>query len=268
MTEQRPNRSEASLTSASENEAHQHRSQPVAAPGARRSPQVPGEVPDRAMIAGVPNRRGPNRTDIGVPLTEFGTAQAIMGVFAAEPGEELNPARFEQATASYEELRKAYPADLPPTHPAPGYALAHGDAMASEMQAIEGASPTGSASAPGAAVGEAYNARPGGGTADVAAPAKTEAPAAEVGSAFTPSDMPPSMRSPSDATRPPQADAPGAPAGASSWASASPAPGNAQSLAGTLPAAKDGETNRDAEGSQAPPTNPARRNPLKRFRRK
>lgn len=254
MTERQRTTSETSLTAARENEAQKHPSQPVAAPGARRSPQLPGEVPDRAMIAGVPNRRGPRRPNVGVPLTEAGTAQAIMNVFAAEPGEELNPARFEQATASYEELRKAYPAELPPTHPAPGYALAHGDAMASELQAIEGPSP--SPSAPGAAAGEAHDARPGGGTADVAAPAKTDASAADIGSAFTPSDMPSSMRSPSDATNPPQT---AAAAGESSWAAAAPTPGTAQSLGGTLPAAKDGEP---------PAPDRPRGNPLKRFRRK
>jgi len=59
------------------------------------------------------------------PLTQYGTAQEIMGVFPA-PNEEAEKAEFEQATASVEELRKAYPWQLPPEGPTPVFALDQG----------------------------------------------------------------------------------------------------------------------------------------------
>ena len=214
------------------------------APGAVSSPQLPGEVPDRSTVPGHHSTRVPRATNVQRPLTEYGTAQALMNVFAAPPGKEMEPSRFEQATAAYEEMRKAYPAELPPSRPAPGYALERGDATASEMQAIEaGPAP----SAPMTASGEAYNARPAGGTGEVAPPARTDAPAAEVGSAFSPSDAPSSVRSPSDAI-----EQGGGKVGQSRWAEAAPRPGDLSGPAGTLPAAKDGEP-ADQEGTGTPP---------------
>ena len=233
------------------NQARDDTPQAPESPGAVSSPQHPGEVPDRSMVPGFHSTRVPRATNVGRPLTELGTAQAIMNVYAAAPGQEMDPARFEQATASYEELRKAYPAQLPPASPAPGYALRHGDATASEMQAIEaGPGP----SAPMTASGEAYNARPAGGTAEVAPTARTDAPASQVGSAFSPSDAPASVRSPSDAAAGSGAVGEGGAAGESSWAAAAPKPGDVTSLAGTLPAAKDGETNNQGGGKGSMPT--------------
>ena len=225
------------------------------APGAVSSPQHPGEVPDRSTIPGQRRTRTPRRTlPVRRPLTEYGTAQAIMNVFAPPPDNPMDPARFEQATAAYEELRKAYPAQLPPDRPGPGYALAEGDRMASELQAIE-AGPT--PSAPGTATGEAYNAAPGAPTADAAAavapPARMEAPAAQVGSAFSPSDAPASVRSPSDAVTGGGATGTGT-AGESRWAEAAPKPGDLTSTAGTLPAAKDGEADSGTGAKDAMPT--------------
>lgn len=228
-------------------------------PGAQFSPQHPGEVPDRSTVPGQYSTRVPRATSVRRPLTELGTAQAIMDVYAAPPGEEMEPSRFEQATATFEELRKAYPTEVPPVRPGPGYALQHGDAQASEMQAIEGASPVGETTEPAVATGEAYNARPGGGTG---APARTDAPAAEVGSAFSPSDAPASVRSPADAlagsgaaTEPKRGrdDTGGTQVGESRWAAAA-RPGDASSPAGTLPAAKDGETNNEGSDAGSMPT--------------
>jgi hypothetical protein len=96
------------------------------APGAVASPQMPGQVPDRSTVPGfhsprVPRVSGPVRR----PLTQYGTAQEIMHVFPA-PNEEPQPAEFEQATASVEELRKAYPWQLPPVQPSPVFALDQG----------------------------------------------------------------------------------------------------------------------------------------------
>lgn len=95
-----------------------------AAPGAVRSPQIPGQVPDRSSVPGegelpVPLPVG----EVRRPLAEDGTSQRIMNVFA---GEVDDPARFEQATVSYEEARKGHPSLRMPTHPQAGYTLADG----------------------------------------------------------------------------------------------------------------------------------------------
>lgn len=226
-------------------------------PGAVTSPQHPGEVPDRSTIPGKHAVRVPRARQVRRPLTEYGTAQAIMNVFAPPADNPMDPARFEQATATYEELRKAYPAQLPPERPAPGYALAEGDRMASELQAIE-AGPT--PSAPATATGEAYNASPGAPSPDAAAtvapPARTEAPAAEVGSAFSPSDAPASVRSPADAAAGSGAVADGGTAGQSRWAEAAPKPGEASGPAGTLAAVKDDGPTDDGGSGSPPPIAP------------
>lgn len=108
-----------------------HRGPMVKAPGAVRSPQMPGEVPDRSSIPEegelpVPPPAGP----VVRPLTEYGSAQRIMGVYTATDGNEDDPARFEQATASYEEMRKANPSLRTPARPSPGYALSDGTRLA------------------------------------------------------------------------------------------------------------------------------------------
>ena len=219
-------------------------------PGAIRSPQHPGQVPDRSTIPGQFSKRVPRARQVIRPLTEAGSAQSIMNVYAAKPGAEMDPMRFEQATATYEELRKAYPAQLPPPRPGPGYALETGDRMASEMQATSGPGPA--PALPAVASGEAYNARPGGGTAALGAPGRADAPAAQVGSAFSPSDAPAGVRGATDATTPMTSGA-GA-TGTSSLGSDAPSPGDATSLAGTMPSAKDGETDIQRGPKDAPPT--------------
>ena len=111
----------------------------VEPPGAVVSPQQPGQVPDRSNIPGqyttsVTPSLNPRR-----PLTEYQTAQRIMGVFRAEPGKEREPARFEQATASFEELRKADPAQWPVGRPQPGYVLDTSEQVESLPELAEGA---------------------------------------------------------------------------------------------------------------------------------
>lgn len=91
--------------------------------GARSSPQIPGQTIDQFSVPGHTNYRVARTTTVRRPLTQFGTAQEIMGVYAPKPGQENDPARFEQASASYEELRKADPALLTPIRPLPGYDL-------------------------------------------------------------------------------------------------------------------------------------------------
>lgn len=220
-------------------------------PGGQSSPQHPGQVPDRSTVPGQYTTRVPWATSVRRPLTEYGTAQAIMDVFAAKPGEEMEPSRFEQATASFEELRKAYPAQVPPVRPAPGYALEQGDAQASELQAIEGGSPVGQTTEPAVASGEAYNARPDGATAP---PARSDAPAAEVGSAFSPSDAPSSVRYPDEAVAGVGGIDEGWQVGESRSAEASPRPGDEVSVAGVMPSAKDGSTNNEGTETGSMPT--------------
>lgn len=90
-------------------------------PGAVVSPQRPGQVPDRSTIAGKFSTSVPPATSLTRPETEYQSAQRILGVFSAEPGDEREPGRYEQATASFEEMRKADPALRPAVRPAPGY---------------------------------------------------------------------------------------------------------------------------------------------------
>lgn len=101
------------------------------APGAVSSPQVPGQVPDRSSV---PERGAlpvpPPAGDVRRPLSEYGSAQRIMGVYAATDGNDDDPARFEQTTAAYEEIRKANPALRTPVRPSPGYALSDGARLA------------------------------------------------------------------------------------------------------------------------------------------
>jgi hypothetical protein len=101
------------------------------APGAVKSPQIPGEVPDRSSIPeeGVLPVPGPSG-EIRRPLTQYGTAEEIMGVYDKEGFEETDPLRFEQSPPSYEEQRKAFASALrTPLRPQPGYALAAGTRM-------------------------------------------------------------------------------------------------------------------------------------------
>jgi hypothetical protein len=94
------------------------------APGAIDSPQEPGEVPDRSTIpehgelpVSIPEE-GSRR-----PLSQYGTAEEIMGVFRSEELDPLDPRRFVQAPPSYEEVRKATPIARQLLRPMPGYAL-------------------------------------------------------------------------------------------------------------------------------------------------
>jgi hypothetical protein len=84
---------------------------------------MPGEVPDRSTIAGQYTTHVEPSPNPRRPLVEYQTAQRIMGVYRADPGQEREPARFEQATASFEEMRKADPDLLPPSRPAPGVVM-------------------------------------------------------------------------------------------------------------------------------------------------
>jgi hypothetical protein len=90
----------------------------VPAPGAMVSPQAPGMIPDRTTIPGRIDEPTPAATTKLRPLTQYGTAEELAGVFKRKPMDQLEPADFEQADASLEELRKANPAALTPLRPA------------------------------------------------------------------------------------------------------------------------------------------------------
>ncbi len=104
-----------------------HRSNAPLAPGANRSPQIPGQVPDRSSV---PSHEDvplvPPAGEVRRPKVEYGSAQRIMGVYEAWDGNDTDPARFEQTTVSYEELRKADPSLRTPVRPTAGYALSDG----------------------------------------------------------------------------------------------------------------------------------------------
>jgi hypothetical protein len=114
------------------------------APGATRSPQIPGQVPDRSSVPEhgelpVPAPIG----EVRRPLVEYGTSQRIMGVFENVDGDPTDPARFEQATVSYEEIRKAVPSLRTPVRPTAGYALADGTRVSNaELEALSAGADT------------------------------------------------------------------------------------------------------------------------------
>jgi hypothetical protein len=98
------------------------------APGAISSPQEPGQVPDRSTVPGHFSTRVTRAQSVRRPNVQYGTAEEIMKVFRKH-GQEITPEQFEQATASFEEMRKADPAALPPVRPARGYVLDQIEAM-------------------------------------------------------------------------------------------------------------------------------------------
>ena len=91
----------------------------VPAPGAMTAPHMPGMIPDRTTVPTHVDEPIPAAAGKGRPLTQYGTAEEMAGVFTRKPMDQLTAADFEQANASFEELRKADPADLPPVRPLP-----------------------------------------------------------------------------------------------------------------------------------------------------
>ncbi|HET7093882.1 MAG TPA: hypothetical protein VFI22_10400, partial [Thermomicrobiales bacterium] len=165
------------------------------APGAFASPQMPGEVPDRSSVPGhhslvVPPATRPVRR----PISEYGTAQRIMRMYQAAPGEEMNPKRFESVPASDEEIRKANPDLGRPVRPLPGYVLGRGAGAASleafeASEAAEAAELPARTGPPASGQATASLATPGqsvasGQPAPAPAPGATTMPAAETGGAI------------------------------------------------------------------------------------
>ena len=111
--------------------------QSIPSPGGTFSPQQPGEVPDRSSVPGQYAVRSPRPAEIRRPLIERGTAQGIMKWFQAPADSPMDPSRFEQVTASWEELRKAYPPQLPPVRPEPGFPIAAHEEFGGPPERIE-----------------------------------------------------------------------------------------------------------------------------------
>jgi hypothetical protein len=109
----------------------------VPAPGARKSPQIPGQVPDRSTVPGFHTASVPAATSVRRPLTQYQTAQEISKRFRKYPADQITPEQFEQADASFEELRKANPADNPPVRPKRGYILDAGEEAAALPETAE-----------------------------------------------------------------------------------------------------------------------------------
>jgi len=110
------------------------------APAATTSPQLPGMTPDQPALPGRSRGSVPPLASNRRPLTEYGSAQRLLGLFTPEPGTELQPSDWEQGLSSTEELRKADPALLTPIRPLGGVGLGIGrstSAIASEaLEAI------------------------------------------------------------------------------------------------------------------------------------
>jgi hypothetical protein len=107
------------------------------APGARRSPQLPGKVPDHSSVPGHFSTRVPKPVAIMRPLTQYQTAQEISKRFRKYPPDQITPEQFEQADASFEELRKALPTGTPPVRPSRGYILDGGEEAAALPESAE-----------------------------------------------------------------------------------------------------------------------------------
>jgi hypothetical protein len=96
------------------------------APGAWRSPQRPGQTPDRSTLPGHHFIQAP--APLGAPIrpaVEYLTAQQLANALPA-PDEPAEPSDFEQAPASFEENRKKYPWMTPPRRPTPWFTLGDG----------------------------------------------------------------------------------------------------------------------------------------------
>lgn len=87
------------------------------APGGSVGSKKPGMVPDQWKVPGHQNEQVPPAASKLRPLTQYATAQEFAGVFRRVPPEQMTGADFEQAGASFEEMRKAVPAEWPPERP-------------------------------------------------------------------------------------------------------------------------------------------------------
>jgi len=83
-------------------------------------------TPDQPELPGRPRGSLPPLVSNRRPLSEYGSAQRLLGLFTPAPGTELQASDWEQGSSSTEELRKADPALLTPIRPLPGIGLGIG----------------------------------------------------------------------------------------------------------------------------------------------
>ncbi len=108
------------------------------APAATSSPQRPGMTPDQPDLPGRSRGSLPPLASNRRPLTEYGSAQRLLGLFTPEPGTELQASDWEQGPSAMEELRKSDPALLTPDRPLGGVGLGIGrSAPAITHEALE-----------------------------------------------------------------------------------------------------------------------------------
>ena len=100
------------------------------APAATSSPQLPGMTPDQPALPGRPRGSLPPLASNRRPLTEYGSAQRLLGLFTPPPGTELKSTDWEQGPSAMEELRKADSALLTPIRPLDGLGLGIGRSTA------------------------------------------------------------------------------------------------------------------------------------------
>ena len=87
------------------------------APGGSLGAKLPGMAPDQWKVPGHDNENVPKAGSKARPLSQYATAEEFLGVFRKVPPDQLKPEDFEQAPASFEEMRKAIPPEWPPQRP-------------------------------------------------------------------------------------------------------------------------------------------------------
>jgi hypothetical protein len=83
-------------------------------------------TPDQPALPGRARGSLPPLVSNRRPLSEYGSAQRLLGLFTPEPGTELQASDWEQGPSATEELRKADPALLTPIRPLGGVGLGIG----------------------------------------------------------------------------------------------------------------------------------------------
>ena len=147
------------------------------APAATSSPQLPGMTPDQPALPGRSRGSLPPLASNRRPLTEYGSAQRLLGLFTPKPGTELQPSDWEQGPSAMEELRKADPALLTPIRPLGGVGLGIGrSAPAIPSEALEAIGDATEATTEVPPTGEATAAHSSGVASESAGARETPAP--------------------------------------------------------------------------------------------
>jgi len=164
------------------------------APAATASPQRPGMTPDQPDLPGRSRGSLPPLASNRRPLTEYGTAQQLIGVFTPKPGEAMQASDWEQGPSAMEELRKADPALLTPIRPLGGVGLGIGRSTpAIAQEALEAIGDATEATTEAAPTQEATSAPPSVTPESPAAPGATDVPEGAVrgnGTAICPPEFP------------------------------------------------------------------------------